>query len=205
MKINEIIFLFLIIFGPLCWSYSPKEGNISAHVGLLSVKTNFKEAKAPVSNPDLPGAGIVVTGDVSDSSALEVALFYFNKRYLRFEDSQALAEETQLIHITMGYRRWISSRFSASLAISTGYPLGDVKTLYSSQSPPRSFITSARDVVEYGADFAVQYELWEGSQFDVVTDLRYGLSLTSRSKEEADHFAAMIGLRYLLQEKTDNK
>lgn len=196
--------MLFIIFVSLSFranAYRPSEGNVTAHLGPFIYKTDFKESKAPVSSPLLTGMGLIVNGDINDYSALEIGLFHMNKRFLREKDNKYLAEHTQVVHVTMGYKRWIARYVSTSLALYSAYPLGNTRVIYSDFEKADKMITSARDTTEYGLDFAIQAELWNGQKYDIIADARYSYSLTPRSREQADHYGLFIGLRQLVQEK----
>jgi hypothetical protein len=99
----------------------------------------------------------------------------------------------------------INTSLSASAALYSAYPLGNTKISYSDFSKDQEIPTSARDTTEYGFDFAFQSELWKGPKFDIMADIRYSLSLTSRDHEQADHYGVFVGIRYLVQEKNPHK
>lgn len=196
-----MLFIILVSLSLRTFAYSPSEGNITAHFGPFIYKTDFKESKAPVSSPYLTGVGLIVNGDINDNSALEIAMFHMNKRFLRQKGDKYLAEHTQVIHVTMGYKRWVARYVSTSLALYSAYPMGNTRVIYSDFAKADEMITSARDTTEYGLDFAIQTELWNGEKYDLVADARYSYSLTSRSKEHSDHYGLFIGFRQLMQEK----
>lgn len=199
-----LVVIFLMI-SSATFAYTPEEGNITANIGPYFYKTNFQELKTEAKSPYITGIGLIVNGDISDKGALEIGMFHMNKRYLRSEGKKYISEQTQIIHITMGYKWWLSRYLSTSLALFSAYPMGNVKVLYSDFGTGTAVPTSARDTTEYGFDLAVQSQIWKGNEFDAVAELRYSLSLTSRSHEQADHYGGFVGLRYLIQEKNPDK
>lgn len=201
---NMLVLIFLML-STATFAYSPEEGNITASLGPYFYKTNFQDAKTDAKSANQTGLGLIVNGDISDKGALEIAMFHMNKTFLRADGKKYIAEQSQVIHITMGYKWWLSRYLGTSLALYSAYPLGNVKVLYSDFAAGTAVPTSARDTTEYGFDFAVQSQIWKGNKFDAVAELRYSLSLTSRSHEQADHYGAYLGIRYLIQEKNPDK
>jgi len=201
---NIIISAFLL-FTSSTLAYNPQEGNVTANVGPYFFKTNYNDAKTHTKSPLTTGLGITVNGDISTKGALEISIFHMNKRFLRSASQRYIAELSQIIHITMGYRWWLDYYFSTSLAIFSAYPMGNVRQLYSDFPKGEEILTSARDKTEYGFDLATQYLAWKGKEYDLITELRYSYSLTSKSKEESDHYGFFIGIRYLIQEKNPDK
>lgn len=196
-----MILVILLILAQNIFAYNPQEGNVTANVGPYIFKTHFKDTKSNVSSPYTTGIGLIVNGDSSTKGALEIGMFHLNKRFLRSKGQKFIAETSQIIHITMGYKWWLNRYFSTSTAIYSAYPLGNTRIIYSDFAKGEEIPTSSRDTTEYGLDFAFQYQAWKGIEFDIVTEFRYSLSLTSRDHEEADHYGMFVGLRYLIQEK----
>ncbi|MCC2678385.1 MAG: hypothetical protein K0R29_961 [Pseudobdellovibrio sp.] len=200
LRVTSILFLL----APVCWGYSPSEGNVSVYTGLFLSKTHVSEKTNSPDSPNQLGLGAVVLGDVNKNGSLEIGLFLMDKDYYREENYNYISEETRLIHITMGYRRWLSPYFSASLTFFSAYAMGDVIITQNNIPPGNDVTTSARDATEYGFDFAFQYEVWEHDLNAVVLDLRYSKSVTGKSAEDSDHYGLLIGYRYILQEKKPN-
>lgn len=188
----------------LCWGYSPSEGNVSVYTGPFFSKTEVSRKTFSADAPVRLGLGAIVLGDINKNSSLEIGLILMDKDYYREDSLNYLGEETRLIHITMGYRRWLSKHFSASLTFFSAYPMGDVIVTHENITAGDEVTTSARDATEYGFDFAVQYEVWEKNLNAVVLDLRFSKSVTPKTSEDADHYGLLIGYRYLLQEKKPN-
>lgn len=200
--------MFLIIFlaaSSMTFAYSPQEGNITATIAPYFFKTNFKDAKTTEHSPLTTGIGLIVNGDISTKGALEIGLFHMNKRFLRSEGQKDIIESSQVIHVTMGYKWWLSEYLSTSLTLFSAYPLGTKRILYSNFPKGSEIPTSARDTTEYGFDLALQSQITKGKDYDVVAELRYSLSATSRDHEESDHYGVLVGLRYLIQEKNPDK
>ena len=99
------------------FAYTPKEGNVTANLGPFIYKTNFKGSNLGATSPRLGGIGLLVNGDVNENGALEIGMFHMNKIFFREENGLFVAEETDLVHITMGYRRFLTSYLSTSLAL----------------------------------------------------------------------------------------
>lgn len=196
--------LFLTLFtlcSSLSFAYTPKEGNISAVVGPFFSKTYFQEDRA-TDNNFLNGFGVMAVGDFNDRASLEIAIFHMHKHYYRLLTPSLMGEKAELMHITMGYRRWIASRLSVSAAFFSSYSIGQASLVYNDFPPGSEIVdTSARDITEYGFDLAVQTELWAEKDWSVVLDTRYSVSVTDKEHESGDHYGALIGIRYLVQEK----
>ena len=202
MQNLKIIFLiFLCTLSVSTLAYVPKEGNVTAHLGPYIYKTNFKTTDSGVSSPYLTGIGLLVNGDLNEKGALEIGIFHMNKIFFREQSGGYMAERTQLIHITMGYRRFLSELFSVSLALFSSYSLGEPSIVHNDFAPGQEIDTSARDITEYGFDSAIQYELWAQDAFAAVVDVRYSYSVTSKFSERSDHFGYFLSLRYFVQDK----
>lgn len=193
---------FLILMTSLqSIAYVAKEGNISAIVGPFFSKTNFTESRA-VDNDLLNGMGVIAVGDFNDRAALEVGIFYMNKQYYRLLTPNLVAERAELMHVTMGYRRWLQSWLSGSLSFFSSYSIGQASVVYNDFPAGGEVVdTSARDITEYGVDIALQFELMQRQEWAVILDTRYSLSVTDKQHESGDHYGALIGIRYMVQEK----
>ena len=200
-------FLFIAIFCTIfcpkkIFAYTAKEGNVSAIIGPFFYKTNFSNVASGATSPNYTGTSIIAIGDISDHGSLEVGIFYLpSKIYLRERYQNYLAERTQVMHITLGYRYWWNSYFSSSLSFFSSYTLGDVDVYYDDFRGIDAPTTSARDKTEYGFDGALQAELWSKDRLAIVADARYSHSVTSKEHELGDHYGYSIGLRYFIQEK----
>ncbi len=201
---NMLVVIFLLGFS-FSWAYVPEEGNITANLGPYFFKTNFKEAKTKAGDPLMPGIGLIVNGDINDHGSLEIAMFHLNKRILKTKGAFSISEVSQVIHITMGYKWWLKSYLSTSLALYSAYPMGNRRVLYNNFPTGSELSTSNKYSTEYGFDLALQAEAWKGDKFDVVTEARYSIAATSRKHEQADHYGVFVGLRYLIQEKNPEK
>jgi hypothetical protein len=187
-------------FAESSFGYSPKEGNVTATLGSFLYRTNVPESAVSAGSELLPGIGIVASGDVNDKGGLEIGVFDLRKKYFREQAGLFVSEQTEVLHITMGYRRWLSSGVSCSLTVYSAFTLGSVAIL-KNDFYPGSLQTSARDIVNYGFDFALQTELFTHDRFAAVLDSRYSLAVSHRPGERADHYLFMLGVRYLIQSK----
>lgn len=202
VALTKILSVFLLLsYSISSLAYTPSEGNISTYFGPYLYKTDFDSSASGAKSPTLGGLGWVVLGDSSDSGSLEVGVFYLNKYYYRNYQGNELAEQTALYHVTMGYRWWFTPYFSASLSFFSDYSAGDVQIVHTNMADPALMNTSARDTAEYGFDIALQTDLWNQGRWAAVLDARYSLSVTGKEGESANNFGAVIGLRYLIQEK----
>lgn len=193
------IFLILVALSENTFAYAPREGNVTALAGPFTSKANFAGSHLDLQAPQLGGFGLIALGDIDDKGSLEIGMIYMHKLYLRDVGPNHLVESMQSIHITMGYRRWLGERFSASLTFFSAYPMGDPEVIDQRLEPGFSMDTSAQDLTEYGLDFSLQTELWASGRYALVLDTRYSASLTSKKDERGDHYGALLGIRYLLQ------
>lgn len=200
-----IFSIFLCSFTISSYAYTPKEGNVTANLGTFLYKTNFKGSVLGAKAPTRAGVGLLVNGDINEKGALEIGMFHMNKIFFREENGMFAAEETDLIHITLGYRRFLSRLFSVSLALYSSYTLNDPRLVHSDFPTGQAIDTSARDVTEYGFDMALQYELWAQDRFSAVLDLRYAYSVTNKFNETSDHYGAFLMLRYFVQDKENSQ
>lgn len=200
--ILSILSLFIIMGLPkMSMAYTPERGNVTATLGPYISKTNFDSSNSSMNTPNLGGLSLTALGDVDDKGSLEIAMIYLSKIYFRNEGAQSVAEKVKLVHISMGYRRWISNYFSASLGVFTSYPMGDSEIVHSDFPQNAQINTTATEPNETGLDLALQLEVWNKGLFALVLEGRYSLSLTKLSNEHADQYGGSIGLRYFIQGK----
>lgn len=200
--------IILLAFPELAFSYVPERGNVTATLGPYIFRTNYEGASEEnLNSPRMGGVSLTALGDVSDHGSLEVLMLYMNKIYFRTENAKSIAEKIQLMHITMGYRYWISNYLSASFGLYTSYPMGDSQVIRTDFTQSEDFSTTAGEKSESGLDIAVQVELWSKERFAIVMEGRYSYSLTKKANEFADHYGGSIGLRYFIQssEQTADK
>ena len=199
--------LLLVFLSTLCTqanAYDSKDGNVTASIGSFIYKSNFNGTDSGVKSPVRGGFGILVGGDISDKASLEVGLFHMNKPFLRQDNDLSIVEESQLIHISMGYRRWLNPYLSALVGFYSAYPMDEPKVVHNDFPTNINMDTSARDLTEYGFDFSIQSELWHDHFISIIADARYSLSVTSKVHEQADHYGVLLAIRYLVQEKIPN-
>lgn len=197
----SILLAIIIEFSVSAKAYTPVEGNVSAFLAPYIYKTNFSGSSTGASSPLLGGVSLIAIGDISSKGSLELGMFHMNKVFFREEGGNYLGEKTQVIHITMGYRRYWNERYSCSLTFFSAYPMGDIHVVHN-DFPPGSLIdTSARDYTDYGIDFAIQSELWKSEEVSVDLDTRYSRSFTSKPGENSDHYGFLLGVRYFIQGK----
>jgi hypothetical protein len=201
--VRIILCLFLWLFNSaVSLAYVPKSGNVTATFGPQLSQTISNGSRTGADNPVQNGYGLIALGDVNDYGALEIGTFYMPKIFIRESGGKFLSEKTQTMHITLGYRYWLAPSFSASLAFYSAYSMGSYNTLHSDFPAGQTVVgTSAQDYTEYGFDLALQAEVWQSGRYGVIIDSRYSQSVTNKPSEDANHYAVLVGLRYLLQEK----
>lgn len=198
---KKILFIILLLGTQVAQAYTPSEGKVTALGGPLLFKTNYDADTPGLHSPMLGGIGLIAEGDLDDHGGLEISMFYMRKQYFRQMDGKYVAERAKALYVTMGYRRWFSSRFSGAIALFSSYSMGDPRVIYSDFTPAATPNTSARDTTEYGFDFSLQWEILNFNKYAVVLDTRYSLSVTEKDHEDSDHYGALLGLRYQIQEK----
>lgn len=196
-----VLILILSFITEKTFAYTPKEGNVSAIFGPYLYKTDFSDPDSGVTSPYFGDLGLIAVGDVNKTGSLEIAMFHMNKLYVRESVGRYLAEKTQVMHITMGYRHWWTESISTSLAFYSAYSMGKLKVVHNDFPLDQMIDTSASDTTEYGFDFAIQKEFWSREQTALVVDARYAHSVTSKEHEKGNHYGIMIGMRYFVQGK----
>ena len=200
-KLWLIVTGILFCFASTAFAYTPSEGNISAYFGpyfYQSANNNSRDIPQP---PNQTSPALIVLGDVSDRGSLELGFFVLDKIYSREQNLQYISEQTKLVHITMGYRRWFNDTFSGSITLYSAYSMGEVTVLHNDFANTTDVPTSAHETTQYGFDFSLQAELWKTEKMAFVLDTRYSRSVTNKSSENADHYGIIFGLHYTLQEK----
>ncbi|MBO9667888.1 MAG: hypothetical protein J7501_13885 [Bdellovibrio sp.] len=186
------------LFAETAQGYVPQRGNVTFTLGPYVYRTNY-DGILSENNPWESGISLVANGDVSDHGALEIAAIYMYKNYFREESGKAIAERAQLMHITVGYRRYWAPSFSTSLALYTSYPMGDTTTVHNDFTAADQMQTSGRSGSESGLDLALQGELWNSGRYAIWLETRYSYAIIEKSHEYSDQYGAMIGLRYFFQ------
>lgn len=200
-KLNTFLLTLLTVLAESSFAHTPKEGLIMATMGPFLYRTNFDSRYSEVNSPLLAGAGLVVEGDVDRHGGIELGAFYLHKDYFRREGQDVLQEKNKIMYITMGYRHWLNRQISGAAAFYSSYTMGDYRTLHSDFPADSPADTSARDTTDYGFDFSLQYEFFKHKNMLFVFDARYSLNVTPKFHEEADHYGAMIGVKYKVQDK----
>lgn len=193
--------LAIVLFSIRLYAYIPAEGNVTASYGPFLYRTNFSGSTQLPPSAVLGNFAFVVNGDLTDKGSLEIGLFHLNKIYYRNLNERYLAEKTELIHITMGYRRWLGEKYSAGLAFFAAYSIGDYETQHTESNVNLDIDTSARDTTEYGFDLSLQREFWNLGPESAVLDLRYAYSISNKENEKGDHYGLFIAFRRVIQEK----
>lgn len=204
MTTRKIAFLSLFTFIAIKASaYEAKEGNVNVEMGPFFSKTKFS-GPGSETNKFLNGFGMVVVGDLNDKGALDFGLFYQKKAFYRESDGEFIGERSDILHFTMGYRRWFNWWLSGSLSFSSAYTMGEPLIIYSTIPAAQTVETSARDITDYGFDFALQSIIYEFRDFHIMADVRYSYSVTNKDHERSDHYGVMLAVRYFIQSKEEN-
>lgn len=202
---NFLLMILAFILNFSAYAYDPADGNITLTVGPYVYRTVFPDTPSGAISAYQGDLGLIANGDIDFHGSLEIALFHMNKLYSRDEFGKTQVEQTQVMHTSMGYRRWVSPYLSGAIGFYSAYPMDDTKVIHTDFAPGTEITTSARDKTEYGFDFSIQSEVWSNASISVVADLRYALSITSQPHENADHYGFMLAIKYLFQEKYTKK
>jgi hypothetical protein len=193
------VFGLSLLFCSLGFAYVPKEGQVNAFLGPSVYQTDYDKSRLFHDERAGGGVGLLVTGDISNKGAIEISMFHLYKTYFREKQDRVIAEKTELIHISMGYRWWLTEMFSASLSFYSAYSMGKKRGVYSDLLPTDDVPTSAADVTEYGFDLAFQTELWSDQVQGIVLDSRYSASVTNKTREYGNHYGFFLAYRRTVQ------
>lgn len=197
-----IVKVFLLIVTALCsWSvcaHQPRDGDVHATVGSFVYRT-IPEGHA-FESPTNGGFGLVANGDIDYNGGLELSFFYMHKVFSMEQEEKVITEISKRISITSGYRHWFRPYLGVAAGFFSSYLMGSADILRSDfiGAAPK---TSARDTTEYGFEFSIQAEPWRRREWAAVVDVRYALSVTPKSGEDANHYGAFIGVKRFIQGK----
>lgn len=200
INIKYVIFIELFLATFYAQAYVPAEGQINASFGAHVFKTHYDTPKTRLDDRLSASPAIILTGDISKKGALEIAVFNYQKTYYRELADRLIAVKTGTVHITMGYRWWLHSRFSTSMGLYSAYSFGKPNTAFSDLAPGETLKTSAEDTTEYGIDFAAQADILTVRSATLNADLRYSYSLTNKSDEFGNHYGVFLGLRFPIKD-----
>ena len=201
IQVKSTFFLLAFVMSSKTFAYTPAEGKISAVFGPYLYRTNFSGSDSGANSPYLGDVGLIAQGDLNSNGGLEIGLFHMNKLYFRQSNGSYVAEKTELIQIDLGYRYWLTHYIAAGLGFYSAYAIGTPAVEHSDFSIGANIDTSAQDTTEYGFDFSLQGEVWSQGNFSVILDARYVQSVTNKQNESGNHYAFLVGLKYLIQEK----
>lgn len=199
--VKSVLILLSFSFPFKIFAYTPSEGKVSAILGPFLYKTNFQGSDSGAKSPYLGDFGLIAQGDLNNKGGLEIALLHMNKLFFRQSNGNYIAEKTELIHVTMGYRYWFTNYLAAGLSFYSAYSIGAPFVEHSDFPLNSNIDTSARDTTEYGFDLSLQSEVWSHENYAVILDARYSLSVTSKQNEDANLYGLLVGLKYMIQEK----
>ncbi len=185
-----------LFFSLTVFAHAPKTGTVYGTFGPYLYHT-----PAPTHSPLLGGVALIAEGDVDKNGGVEIGLFYLHKPYFREKRGAFLVEKMKRMDITLGYRHWVSDRFSAALAFSTAYSMGDAQEIRKDAGLPTDFSTTASKITEYGVNLSLLSELHRFKNGDALTlDARYTYPLNGKSGERNDVVGAVIGVKFFVQE-----
>jgi hypothetical protein len=192
-----------LLFALPGYAHEPREGDIHGTVGpyLHKTVTGYRGDKQ---TPYL-GLGIIAEGDVDYNGGVEIAIFYLDKLYVRRGENGTQAEHIKRMHITSGYRHWVTSWFSGGLSIYSAYSMGDPVVLEGDSPPADEDATTARKVTEHGLDWSFQLEVWRHEEMAALVDLRFHDALTAKRDERADAWGVLVGFKSYIPKPVKKK
>jgi hypothetical protein len=193
------IVLAILISCLVCQAHQPKEGTVVGTFGPFLHQTHTIHAANSNYSPPLLGMGLLAEGDLYDRGGIEIGLFYTLKSYLRFVGTSHVHEEVHKLSVPIGYRHWFTNSFSTGLFFESSFSNGDAQSVYNDTTTGDT--TAARDVVEYGIEYSLQWEFWNNGAFAVLLDGRYFFSLSPKPGEDSNQYGMMLGVKYIIQEK----
>lgn len=198
-KLRLFFLMTMLFFSATAATHEPVGGDIRATAAMFRLQSHARQDS--FQNPWKGGLGLVVEGDVDHNGGLEIGMLYMEKLFAIHRDGMTVVEESKRMYISMGYRHWFNKRVSAAAAFFSSYQMGDGRTIRDDFPMGMTPKTSARDVTEYGFDLSVQYEPWSARNIALVLDGRYSWSVTPKPDEDANHYMAMVGIKYYVQGK----
>jgi hypothetical protein len=185
------------------YAHQPQDGEIRA-TGALYLHRNVVRDHA-FSPQWQTGGGLIVEGDIDHHGGLELSAFYMRQFYSIQEDGRVLNTTGKRMYVVMGYRHWWTSRFSMAGGFYSSYAMGGPRVVYSEFPPGQNPRTSASDPTDYGFDFSAQFEPISSKWWSIVVDARYSRSVTNKPGEAADFYGAVVGLKYLVQQRSPTR
>lgn len=192
----------LLVAGP-AEAHQPAEGDVHGTAGPYVHKT-VTGYEGDKQAPYL-GLGLMVEGDVDYNGGVEIAIFYLDKTYVRRGGAGKQAEHIKRMHITTGYRHWLTTWVSGALSVFSAYSMGDAKVLEGDSPPEDDRATTARKVTEYGLDWSLQAEVWRWERSAVVVDLRFHDTMVAKRDERADVLGVLVGFKTHIPKPTKLK
>ncbi|WP_413943203.1 hypothetical protein [Bdellovibrio sp. HCB-162] len=191
-------FILFFPFAKSAQAYSPQRGNVHTILAPYIFKTNYDGEGARTSY-DSGGLYWVILGDVNDRGSFEITTIFMNKIFYRRDSGYTVAEKSQVVHVSAGYRRWFKPWLSGSMSLYTSYPLGDAEKIFNTFPQGNAVATYAEENAETGLDFGLQTELWNRGRYALVAEGRYSWALTKKHDEFSDQYGIAIGIRYFFQ------
>jgi hypothetical protein len=178
-------------------AHTPVDGDIYTSLGLFNYMTHGLNHSMP--SPILQGPVFKAEADLSRHGGLEIGVFYLNNAFSIKQNGLIVIERIKRLYVSSGYRQWFTDKFSMGLFFTSSYTMGDADVLRDDFHGAIHQNTSASDTTEYGFELSVGYEFWRHDRFSMIVDGRYNWSVTAKPSEDANHFGALIALKYFLQ------
>jgi hypothetical protein len=200
---KAFVWLMLVCLGASGNAHVPNDGDIHASIGPFTYLTPPWHTR--INEPLCEGPGLVAEADLDHNGGVEVSMFYMNNPFAIVQYGKVLEERLKRMYISTGYRYWFNPQWSAALAFSSSYSIGNGKVMRDDFGPGMSHQgTSAADITEYGFDFSGQYEFFQHERWSTLVDLRYGLSITPKRNEDSSHVGVFIAVKYFIQSRQES-
>ncbi|MDZ4676719.1 MAG: hypothetical protein SGI74_04340 [Oligoflexia bacterium] len=193
------IILSILIVGITSNAHQAHEGTVLGTIGPFFHQTHSLRSKNPAYSPPLAGIGFLAEGDLYDRGGIEIGLFYTHKTYQRSSGNAFMVEKVHKISVPIGYRHWLSDIFSMGFFFNSMFSNGEPQTIYNDIATGE--ITSAREMVESGIEYSIQWEVWTNEKIATILDGRYCYSLSTKPNEDAHQYGILFGVKYMIQEK----
>ncbi len=191
---NLFCFLLCLLTGPIAFSHEPGAGEGRVTIGAMS--NRFVDSPAPVKTPTTFGAGITGELDTGGRGGIEVSMFYYDGQYAVSKADLWLVERSTHLYIPIGYRYWLSSKFSFAMSFYASFRIGQFEEIYRDPGITVDAVTSAQDIAEYGFDFSISTDLYTGDKYTLVLDSRYLLPTTDKPDENSRAYVFLLGVKY---------
>jgi hypothetical protein len=189
---NLKVLAFLLVF-QTSLAHEPIAGQGRMSFGAMS--NRFIDSPSPIQTPSTFGGGITGEIDIGGRGGIEVSMFYYESQFVVQQSTNFLVEKSHHIYIPIGYRYWLTDKFSFGTNFYAAYRIGKWTEVYRSPGISTDAVTSAQDITEYGFDFAIGIDLFTADKFAVFLDSRYVMPTTDKPDENSRAYIFFLGYK----------